>query len=134
MNEMQFKDLLEQHNILLTEKQEQQFRRYFELLQTWNEKLNLTSITQKEDVYEKHFYDFKGKTLCDVGAGAGFPSIPLKIAYPELKVTCLDSMNKRMEFVKMVIDELGLENIEVAVARAEDYGRKNREKYDYVTA
>ena len=106
MNEEQFRDLLEQHNIMLSEKQEQQFRRYFELLQTWNEKLNLTSITQKEDVYEKHFYDcltlgfvndFKGKTLCDVGAGAGFPSIPLKIAFPELKVTCLDSMNKRMD-------------------------------------
>ena len=143
MNEQQFKDLLEQHNILLTEKQEQQFRRYFELLQIWNEKLNLTSITQKEDVYEKHFYDcltlgfvndFENKTLCDVGAGAGFPSIPLKIAFPNLKVTCLDSMNKRMDFVKMVIDELGLENIDVVVARAEDYGRKNREKYDYVTA
>ena len=109
MNEEQFKSLLEQHNILLTEKQEQQFRRYFELLQTWNEKLNLTSITQKEDVYEKHFYDcltlgfvndFEEKTLCDVGAGAGFPSIPLKIAFPQLKVVCLDSMNKRMDFVK----------------------------------
>lgn len=143
MNEEQFKDLLEQHNILLTEKQEQQFRRYFELLQTWNEKLNLTSITQKNDVYEKHFFDcltlgfvndFEGKTLCDVGAGAGFPSIPLKIAFPQLKVTCLDSMNKRMEFVKMVIDELGLEDIDIVVDRAEDYGRKNREKYDYVTA
>ena len=112
MNEMQFKDLLEQHNIVLTEKQEQQFRRYFELLQTWNEKLNLTSITQKEDVYEKHFYDcltlgfvndFKDKTLCDVGAGAGFPSIPLKIAFPDMKLTIIDPLNKRMEFLKVVI-------------------------------
>ena len=93
MNEEQFKDLLDQNHIVLTEKQEQQFRRYFELLQTWNEKLNLTSITQKNDVYEKHFYDcltlgfvndFDGKTLCDVGAGAGFPSIPLKIEIPSL--------------------------------------------------
>jgi len=143
MNEEQFKDLLEQHHIILSEKQEQQFRRYFELLQIWNEKLNLTTIIQKPDVYEKHFYDcltlgfvndFDGKTLCDVGAGAGFPSIPLKIAFPNLKVTALDSMNKRMDFVKLVIEELGLENIEVVVARAEDYGRKNREKFDFVTA
>ncbi len=143
MNEQQFKELLEQQNILLTEEQERQFRRYFELLQIWNEKLNLTTIIEKTDVYEKHFYDcltlgfvndFKGKTLCDVGAGAGFPSIPLKIAFPELKVVALDSMNKRMDFVKLVIDELGLKDIEVVVARAEDYGRKNREKYDFVTA
>lgn len=143
MNEEQFRSLLEQNSILLTDEQMQQFRRYFELLQIWNEKLNLTTITQKEDVYEKHFYDcltlafvndMKDKTLCDVGAGAGFPSIPLKIAFPRLKVTCLDSMNKRMDFVKLVIEELGLENIDIVVARAEDYGKKNREKYDYVTA
>ena len=143
MNEEQFKSLLEEHNIVLTEKQIQQFRRYFELLQIWNEKLNLTTIIQKPDGYEKHFYecltlafanDFEGKTLCDVGAGAGFPSIPLKIAFPSLKVTALDSMNKRMDFVKLVIKELGLEGIDVVVARAEDYGRKNRETYDYVTA
>ena len=143
MNEQQFKELLEQHSIILTEEQEKQFRRYFELLQIWNEKLNLTTIIEKNDVYEKHFYDcltlgfvndFDGKTLCDVGAGAGFPSIPLKIAFPNLKVTCLDSMNKRMEFVKMVIEELGLKDIEVVVARAEDYGRKHRETFDYVTA
>ncbi len=143
MNEEQFKRLLEENNILLTEEQEHQFRRYFELLQIWNEKLNLTTIIQKEDVYEKHFYDcltlsfvndMENKTLCDVGAGAGFPSIPLKIAFPSLKVTCLDSMNKRMEFVKLVINELGLKDIDVVVDRAEDYGRKNREKFDYVTA
>lgn len=143
MNEQQFRELLEQHSIILSEEQEKQFRRYFELLQIWNEKLNLTTIIEKNDVYEKHFYDcltlgfvneFDGKTLCDVGAGAGFPSIPLKIAFPNLKVTCLDSMNKRMDFVKMVIEELGLKDIEVVVARAEDYGRKHRETFDYVTA
>lgn len=143
MNEEQFKKLLEEHDILLTEKQEKQFRRYFELLQIWNEKLNLTTIIQKEDVYEKHFYDcltlsfandLKGKTLCDVGTGAGFPAIPLKIAFPDLKVIALDSMNKRMEFVKLVIKELELEDIEVVVARAEEYGREHREEYDYVTA
>lgn len=143
MNEGQFKSLLEENNILLNEEQMGKFRRYFELLQIWNEKLNLTTIIQKEDVYEKHFYDcltlafaneLEGKTLCDVGAGAGFPSIPLKIAFPSLHVTVLDSMNKRMEFVKMVIDELKLDKIDVVVARAEDYGKKNREKFDYVTA
>lgn len=143
MNEEQFKKLLEEHDILLTETQEKQFRRYFELLQIWNERLNLTTIIQKEDVYEKHFYDcltlsfeneLNGKTLCDVGTGAGFPAIPLKIAFPKLKVVALDSMNKRMEFVKLVINELGLEDIEVVVDRAEDYGRKHREEFDYVTA
>ncbi len=143
MNEEQFKNLLEENNVILTEEQMNQFHKYLELLQIWNEKLNLTSIIQKNDVYEKHFYDcltlsfvndFKGKTLCDVGAGAGFPSIPLKIAFPELKVTVLDSMNKRMDFVKLVIKELGLKDIEVVVARAEDYGKEHREEYDYVTA
>ena len=135
MNEEQFKRLLEEHDILLTETQEKQFRRYFELLQIWNERLNLTTIIQKEDVYEKHFYDcltlsfvndLDGKTLCDVGTGAGFPAIPLKIAFPKLKVIALDSMNKRMDFVKMVVEELGLEGFDIVVARAEDYGRKNR--------
>ena len=143
MNEEQFKKLLEEHDIILTETQEKQFRRYFELLQIWNERLNLTTIIQKEDVYEKHFYDcltlsfvneLDGKTLCDVGTGAGFPAIPLKIAFPKLKVVALDSMNKRMDFVKLVIKELGLEDIEVVVDRAEDYGRKHREAFDYVTA
>ena len=143
MNEEQFKKLLEEHDILLTETQEKQFRRYFELLQTWNEKLNLTSITQKEDVYEKHFFDcltlsfandLNGKTLCDVGTGAGFPAIPLKIAFPELKVVALDSMNKRIDFVNLVIKELGLEGIETVVERAEVYGREHREEFDYVTA
>lgn len=143
MNEEQFKKLLEEHSIILSEKQEKQFRRYFELLQIWNERLNLTTIIQKEDVYEKHFFDcltlsfvndLNGKTLCDVGTGAGFPAIPLKIAFPELKVIALDSMNKRMDFVKLVIQELGLEGIEVVVARAEEYGREHREEYDYVTA
>ena len=115
MNEEQFKKLLAEHDILLTEKQEKQFRRYFELLQIWNEKLNLTTIIQKEDVYEKHFYDcltlsfvndLKGKTLCDVGTGAGFPAIPLKIAFPQLKITVLDSLIKRVKFLNEVIDQL----------------------------
>ena len=143
MNEEQFRRILEEHDILLTPEQEKQFRRYFELLQTWNERLNLTTIIQKEDVYEKHFYDcltlsfendLNNKTLCDVGTGAGFPAIPLKIAFPSLHVVALDSMNKRMDFVKLVIKELGLKDIDVVVARAEDYGRNHREEFDYVTA
>lgn len=143
MNEEQFKNILAEHDILLTEKQEKQFRRYFELIQTWNEKLNLTSITQKEDVYEKHFYDcltlsfvneLNNKTLIDVGTGAGFPAIPLKIAFPSLKVVALDSMNKRIDFVNLVIKELGLEGIETVVARAEDYAKDHREEFDYSTA
>lgn len=143
MNENQFKVVLEQNGIFLTELQEKQFRRYFELLQLWNQRLNLTTIIQKEEVYEKHFFDslsiafnknFNGKTLCDIGTGAGFPAIPLKIAFPNLKVTALDSMAKRINFVNEVIKELGLEGIETMIDRAENFGIKNRELYDIVVA
>ena len=115
MNEQQFKDLLAEHDIILTETQEKQFRRYFELLQVWNERLNLTTIIQKEDVYEKHFFDcltlsfeneLNGKTLCDVGTGAGFPGLVLKIFYPNLKITLVDSLNKRVIFLNEVIKKL----------------------------
>ena len=143
MNEEQFKKLLAEHDILLTEKQEKQFRRYFELLQIWNERLNLTTIIQKEDVYEKHFYDcltlsfvndLNGKTLCDVGTGAGFPSIPLKIAFPDMKLTIIDPLSKRMDFLKIVIKELDLKDVEILYLRAEDASKKYPEKFDVVTA
>ena len=109
MNIEQFISALSEKGITLTDKQLQQFERYFELLVEWNEKMNLTAITQKEEVYLKHFYDsltpsfdfeFKDQSLCDIGAGAGFPSIPLKIVYPELKITIVDSLSKRITFLK----------------------------------
>lgn len=143
MNEKQFIEGLSINGVFLDDKQEKQFRKYFELLHLWNQKLNLTTITNKEDVYEKHFYDsltiafvndFKGKTLCDIGTGAGFPAIPLKIAFPDLKVTAIDSVNKKMDFVRLVIKELDLKGISVVVERAEVFAKINRESYDFVTA
>ena len=108
---------LKEHNIELSNTQKEQFQTYYQLLVEWNEKMNLTS-TDEHEVYLKHFYDsitpsfyydFKGSlSICDVGAGAGFPSIPLKIIFPELKVTIVDSLNKRIQFLNHLADALGL--------------------------
>lgn len=146
MNEAQFISALKEQGIDLNEHQQQQFVTYFEQLVEWNEKMNLTAITDKPSVYLKHFYDsisaafyidFKGKKkICDVGAGAGFPSIPLKICYPELEVTIVDSLNKRISFLEHLAEELKLDKVNFVHARAEDFGQdsKYREKYDIVTA
>ncbi len=146
MNEEQFILGLKEHGIELSEKQQEQFRQYFELLVEWNEKMNLTAITDAPSVYLKHFYDsitaafyvdLNGlKTICDVGAGAGFPSIPLKICFPELHVTIVDSLNKRIGFLEHLATILQLENVHFVHARAEDFGQnpKYREKFDIVTA
>ena len=118
------------------------FNKYFELLVEYNKVMNLTGITDYDGVYLKHFYDSltlvkaydftKDKTLCDVGSGAGFPSIPLKIMFPNIKVTIVDSLNKRIEFLKVVIKELGLTNIEAIHSRAEEFNK--RESFDVVTS
>ena len=103
-----FYSLLDQQNINLTDQQKAQFERYFELLVEWNQKINLTAITEKEEVYLKHFYDSIAPILqglienqeiklLDIGAGAGFPSLPMKILYPQLDVTIIDSLNKRIK-------------------------------------
>lgn len=136
---------LKEHDIVLTEKQQAQFQTYYQLLVEWNEKMNLTSITEEHDVYLKHFYDsitpsfyydFDGElSICDVGAGAGFPSIPLKIVFPELKVTIVDSLNKRIQFLNHLAAELGLQDVSFVHDRAESYGKgAYRESYDIVTA
>ncbi len=128
-----------------TEKQLEQFTKYYELLVETNKVMNLTAITEPEEVAVKHFIDsllayeeadFAGKTLADVGTGAGFPGVPLKIYCPSLKVTLIDSLGKRLKFLQQVIDELGLENITCEHLRAEDAGRDKRfrEKFDLVTA
>lgn len=146
MNEEQFILGLKEHGIELSDIQQRQFRRYFELLVEWNERMNLTAITDAPSVYLKHFYDsitaafyidLNGpKTICDVGAGAGFPSIPLKICFPELQVTIVDSLNKRIGFLEHLADALQLENVHFVHNRAEDFGQniKYREKFDIVTA
>lgn len=143
MNQEQFIQALLKQGITLSSKQLEQFETYYQLLIEWNQKMNLTAITQKEDVYLKHFYDsltiafdysLSQQSLCDVGAGAGFPSIPLKIVYPHLKVTIVDSLSKRITFLKHLIQQLDLKNVEAISARAEEYALTHRESFDIVTA
>src|SRR5699024_6116531 len=147
MNPEEFKTELQKRGIPVTDEKMARFHRYLELLQEWNEKINLTAITQREEVYLKHFYDsltvglfvnFKEgvPSLCDVGSGAGFPSIPLKIIYPNLEITIVDSLNKRIQFLKTLVEELELENVHLFHDRAETFGQNKqfRETYDFVTA
>ena len=143
MNKETFIKELEKINIKLTAEQLDKFEKYYEILITENEKYNLTSITKKEDVYLKHFYDsltltkiidLKDQSLCDIGTGAGFPGIVLKIVYPTLKVTLLDATEKKCKFLQKVINSLNLKNIEVINERAEIFSKVNREKYDIVTS
>lgn len=144
MTENNFYEELEKININLTNNQKEQFKKYYDLLISWNEKINLTAITDKNDVYLKHFYDSSTlskiinlnevNSLCDIGTGAGFPGIVLKILFPNLEVTLIDSLEKRIKFLNIVIEDLGLEKINTIHSRIEDYGINNREKFDVVTA
>ena len=134
MNQDKFILELKKLNINITELQLKQLERYYELLVEYNKVMNLTGITIKEEVYLKHFYDSltivkvidlnNYETLCDVGTGAGFPGLVLKILYPNLKVTLLDSLNKRLNFLNVVIKELNLKDIETVHTRAEEYNKK----------
>jgi len=138
----QFKKDLDSLGITLTDDQIQQFITYYEMLVEWNEVMNLTAITEYEEVMKKHFIDSislikaydvsKSATVIDVGTGAGFPGLALKIAYPNLKVTLLDSLNKRINFLNAVIDKLELKGVEAIHGRAEDFAKagKLREKFD----
>lgn len=127
----------------LSENQLNQFEMYYHLLVEWNEKINLTSITDKEEVYLKHFYDsatiikiteLADNSICDVGTGAGFPGIVIKILFPNTQITLLDSLQKRTIFLNLVIEKLGLEKIKTVHDRVEDFANKNREFYDYTIA
>jgi len=137
------KDSLYKMGIDLSEKQTQQFFDYKSLLVEWNEIINLTAITDEREIIIKHFVDSASilsavkieeeATIIDVGTGAGFPGLPVKIIRPDLKVTLLDSLNKRIEFLEEVCTHLGLENVDNIHARAEDGGQSQilREKFDY---
>ncbi|WP_059105089.1 16S rRNA (guanine(527)-N(7))-methyltransferase RsmG [Shouchella shacheensis] len=145
MSKTDFLPLLEQQGIVLSSTQEEQFKRYFELLVEWNEKMNLTAITDEDDVYLKHFFDslsasffysFSEQRILDVGAGAGFPSLPLKILYPDIHVSIIDSLKKRIGFLRHLADELKLDGVAFYHDRAEIAGKDSahREQYEVVTA
>ncbi|MCP3739948.1 16S rRNA (guanine(527)-N(7))-methyltransferase RsmG [Rossellomorea sp. BNER] len=146
MNTDQFQSMLNEKEITLSPQQVNQFQRYYELLVEWNNKMNLTAITEKEEVYLKHFYDSitaalyldfsKPLHICDVGAGAGFPSIPLKICFPYIEVSIVDSLNKRITFLETLAGQLELNGTHFYHDRAETFGKKSehRERYDLVTA
>ena len=144
MNIDEFKNEVEKLGIIVTEEEINKLERYCELLKEWNEKINLTAITDKKQVFLKHFYDSltivkmidlnKVDSLCDLGTGAGFPGIVLKIFFPNLNLTLVDALNKRINFLEIVINELYLKNVTLIHDRAEEYGKNNRECFDVITA
>ncbi|MDY2521575.1 16S rRNA (guanine(527)-N(7))-methyltransferase RsmG [Weissella confusa] len=149
MNPEEFAAALREHNVELNAQQLAQYQQYYERLVAVNEHMNLTAITERDEVYLKHFYDSltlawaypelqtEELHMIDVGAGAGFPSLPLKIAFPQLQITIIDALNKRINFLSDLVKELGLEGVTVEHARAEEFGNKTapaREQYDVATA
>ena len=147
MNPEIFAEELANYGFKLSSKQKEQFATYYNKLIEFNKKVNLTRITDKNEVYLKHFFDsitpllefsdlFKGeKSLCDVGAGAGFPSLPIKILCPDLSITIVDSLGRRLKFLDELVSDLSLDKVTLVHSRAEDAGQnKNlREKFDLVT-
>lgn len=145
MNDLsQFEKDLEQFQIILSDTQKEQFLKYYELLVEWNGFMNLTAITEFDDVMKKHFADSlsivkayseirtEKLKVIDIGTGAGFPGIPLKIVFPQIELTLLDSLQKRLKFLQEVIDQLGLGEVELIHGRAEDFCKPSmkREQYD----
>lgn len=137
-----FDSILYKKGVTLNTIQKKQFKDYAEMLVDWNQKMNLTAIKQIDEIYEKHFLDsvlpsfninIQG-TFCDVGAGAGFPSIPLKIIYPTLNITIVETLGKRITFLKALCVKLGLHDVECIHARAEEYAKEHRETFDFVSA
>ena len=144
MNREEFITAVKELGISITDKQLEQLNEYYKALVEWNKKINLTSITEEKDVYLKHFYDSltlfkeydltKDISLCDVGTGAGFPGVVLKIVFPNLKITLVDSLQKRLKFLDYVIKLLDLKDVELVHERMEDYSKHNEERFDIITS
>lgn len=143
MNKETFIKELEKLNIKITQNQLNQLDKYYNILITENAKYNLTNILNEEEVYLKHFYDsltivkgieLNNQYICDIGTGAGFPGIVLKIIYPNIKIDLIDATLKKCNFLNLVIKELSLKDIKVINVRVEEYAKENREKYDIVTS
>lgn len=145
MSKTEFKEQLEKIGVVISEEMLVQFHQYAVLLKEWNEKMNLSAITEEDEVFTLHFYDsilsfarLENKesiqTFADVGAGAGFPSLPIKIAYPNLSITIIEPLAKRCTFLNEVVSVLGLKDVKIVNARAEDYAASNRESFDLVSA
>lgn len=144
MNLEEFKSEVAKLGVLASDDKILLLDKYAKLLSEWNEKINLTAITEKEQVYLKHFYDSltilkvidlnEVDSLCDLGTGAGFPGIVLKIFFPNLKLTLVDALNKRIKFLQVIVQNLNLKDVTLVHARAEEYGKAHRECFDVVTA
>ena len=144
MNREEFLTAVKELGICITDKQLEQLNEYYKALVEWNKKINLTSITEEKDVYLKHFYDSltlfkeydltKDISLCDVGTGAGFPGVVLKIVFPNLKITLVDSLQKRLKFLDYVIKLLDLKDVKLVHERMEDYSKHNEERFDIITS
>ena len=144
MNKEGFINSLKELNIILSEDQIASFEIYKNLLQEYNKKFNLTSLTTDGSIYLKHFYDSiclmkikelkSSSTLLDIGSGAGFPGIPLAIINSKLKITLIESNRKKCEFLKIIKEKLNLDNIEIINSRAEEYAKENRNKFDIATS
>lgn len=135
---IELKRACEKNKIMLLEEQIEKFYKYMNLLIEWNQKINLTAIVEPKEIIQKHFIDSMSvldyiqdkKNIIDVGTGAGFPGVPIKIANPNINVTLLDSLQKRVNFLSEVVSQLELDKIKAIHSRAEDYAKENRESYD----
>jgi 16S rRNA (guanine527-N7)-methyltransferase len=143
MNKDVFVDELNKIGVEISKEQIVMLDKYYKMLIEWNKKTNLTAITEEKQVYLKHFYDSltlslvydfnKNISVCDVGTGAGFPGLVLKIVFPGIKLILVDSNNKKIQFLTAVVNQLGLDRVEIEHFRIEEYGKKEREKFDVVT-
>lgn len=144
MNKEFFINEVEKLGIIVDDEKLNKLDQFYNLLIEWNEKINLTTIIEEESVYLKHFYDSltlyrdidlnKPIKICDVGSGAGFPGIVLKIFFPSIDITLIDSLNKRIIYLNDIIDKLKLSNIKAIHSRMEDFSKNHEEEFDYITA